>query len=211
MAITLNGTTGAVTGIVSASSTDLSTALVPRTGATGTINLSTATVTGAGMDLINKTDFTAASSVSVNNVFSNIYDNYKIIITGVGTYTGSGISGGTIKLRSSGVDTSTSDYSWMNTYSTSSIGPSRAWNSANNSWYFFMFDHQNINTIELYTPSGSTKKSGTLTYNASGTIDAVSGVAGMANYVAKSVDGFTLTTPSGTMTGSVRVYGYRNA
>ena len=45
-----------------------------------TTQMNTAIDNAKGLVLINKTDFTTAANVTVDNVFSSTYDNYKILI-----------------------------------------------------------------------------------------------------------------------------------
>jgi hypothetical protein len=51
--------------------------------------------------------FTSASAISLNNVFSSTYDNYKILFISEGASTDNSVN---IRLRASGSDNSTSNY-----------------------------------------------------------------------------------------------------
>jgi hypothetical protein len=204
MPISLNGTTGAVTGIVSASSTDLSTALVPRTGATGTINLSTATLTGAGMDLITTQSFSAVSSVSINNCFTSSYENYCILVKALPSAT----SGIQFRYRASGVDAATSyTYAYVaNDSGTSSVVTGTA-NQAEID--FISTSSVRRFLINCFEPNvAAVTVSLTQFHNYSGR----SGFVANRHDIGSAVhDGITIFPSSGTITGNIRVYGYRNS
>jgi hypothetical protein len=207
MPISFNGTTGAVTGIVSAFSTDISTSLVPRTGATGAVNLSGATLTGAGIDLINTTTFSAASSVLINNCFSSNYDNYKILLRNIGTASGS-INA---QFRSGGTTYSSSTYRWQVYYSDYTSTTVAA--SGSNAGTFFQVGYATTSTeitvsdMTVYGPFliGRTG----FTESLFGTTSAFA--AGGSVLADNSFDGIAITPVGGTITGSIRIYGYRNA
>jgi hypothetical protein len=210
MPISFNGTTGAVTGIVSASSSDISTTLVAKTGTTGTVNLSTATVTGAGLDLITTQTLTASSSVSINNCFTSSYNNYLIKWDLTAS---AGAQEFQARLRSSGTDYTSANYYYQGTYSygtTTSTSRSvtqtkfRIGSIANVS--------RNAGDIELYSPALSTDKQfiSRCIGNADGTSNLqFDNIAG-GIVASQGYDGITIYPASGTITGTIRIYGYRN-
>jgi hypothetical protein len=215
MPISFNGTTGAVTGIVSASSSDLSTSLtakVSTTGQTGTVNLSTATLTGAGLDLIASQSFSAVSSVSINNCFTSTYENYRIIMRTVLT-SSAGLMNA--RLRSSGTDNSTSNYDTTTFYSAgnNTYGNQNCDNNIS-TWYAGNIDV--YPAYYVYEVSNPQKSEVTLmTSHAAG---ARSGASLNAMYSGAfrfnqttSFDGITFYPATSTMTGNIRVYGYRNS
>jgi hypothetical protein len=208
MPISFNGTTGAVTGIVSASSSDLSTSFsskVSTTGQTGTVNLSTATLTGAGMDLITSQTFSSASSVNVNNCFTSTHENYRIIFSGFSQSTLTSIS---LRLRASGTDNSASNFKWGGIYRLfTSSGGDDTTNGAS-SW-----------TVGL--PNTTTVVASTLDVCSPALPVYTSMIGQRSNYDAAAFnngfwaandvfDGFTVFVSSGTFSGRLRVYGYRN-
>jgi hypothetical protein len=213
MPISFNGTTGAVTGIVSASSSDLSTALaakVSTSGQTGTVNLSTATVTGAGMDLINKTDFTSVSSVSINNCFSSTYTNYRIMIDAVGTTATP--TAGQIRMRSAGTDASGGFYFHSGYYSTQAGGVTGFYaGSAAQMDIFALADTVSTASLDIFRPNVAAYTSITGNVVAPGSSTANFLTRHGWHYQATSYDGISFFTASGTMTGTVRIYGYRNS
>jgi hypothetical protein len=66
-----------------------------------------------GMTLINTTSFTTSSSVSIDNLFSATYNNYRLILTTTATSGGCDVK---LKLRSGGADNSSNDYQTQASY-----------------------------------------------------------------------------------------------
>jgi len=176
------------------------------TAATG---LAWATPSSAsGLTLINSTAFSAASTVSVNSVFSSTYRNYRIVATYTMTQNNEVLF---MRVRSSGTDYSTNTYFTNGTVGvTSSIqniatANETAWRLAQGgaSSAAFSMDlyvpnigtRMNMNTQSSCISTGAYASS----YQIGGFID--------ANVTA---DGFTFIPGAGTITGTVKVYGYAN-
>ena len=160
----------------------------------------------SGLTLIKtQTIGTAVSSVTVSDVFSSTYDNYKITITG-----GAASAGITLRMT---LGSTTAGYYYSGFFS--------ALNSASNGqgyegnvayWQNVKATTNAINaSMEIYGPNLAAR---TLMWST--TIDATS--SGYVQYMAGFLDNatqytaFTLTTSSGTVTGgTIRVYGYQNS
>jgi hypothetical protein len=158
----------------------------------------------SGLTLINTTSFSAVASQSVNDVFSAIYDNYKIIVTGLI----SSVEGMNMRLRASGTDNSTaSSYvrQTLNATSTTLVGG----RATSNLWELGGWDSTLVNTlvIDLFNPfaASATGFSVDLLRSTSG---AYIQIANGTHNQTVSYDGFTLIPGAGTITGSVSVYGY---
>jgi hypothetical protein len=153
--------------------------------------------------------FSAASTVSLNGVFNSTYDNYRVIFNLIGVSTSNTIG---MKYRVNNTDTSTLYYaqgtavvngstaSASSNTNTASIDilPSLDSGSAGISFAIIEF----INPFPVSTNKYNFQ---TLEGRAGYTSRSGSGTIAEAN---KSYDGFTLLTSTGTMTGSVSVYGY---
>ena len=154
--------------------------------------------------------FTTASSVSLNNVFSSTYDNYFITteITAVST---------TLQVLyrlvdSSGTPNSTTNYYSANAESNVSAVTNR-YSGAGASWNFSQgtitvggLFYMNVNQ-----PFGSTTTRGThqlFTGGATAT-EWRSGAGSMVHNVASSFTGIQILTSTGTISGTIRVYGYK--
>lgn len=163
----------------------------------------------SGMVLINKTDFSAVSTVSVNGCFTSTYDNYRIVISDV---IGSGSNMTYLRLRAAGADSTGSIYSTQG-YSASTGGGAV------------------LNQIVAFWPLGYAATIGRCSANfeifgafkaqttvVNGQVTARYGAAGNqtdqfggTHDAATSYDGFSFYPAAGTMTGTIRVYGYRNS
>ena len=181
----------------------------PAVGSSQVLTLPTDSVQ-PGLVLVNKTDISAASSVSVNNCFSSTYDNYRIVFSGIGTVTATT----TVKfrLRASGSDTS-AGYYLSGVYGSQAAGPTRAYNPNTSEYYASEIgDIENAFTLDVFRPQvASTRTSLINLYSGPGSASSFFGTYyGYINNTGQ-FDGFTLFVSSGTFTGTIRVYGYRNS
>jgi len=170
----------------------------------GTHDFSAATVTGApqGLVHINTTTFSAVSSVSLDNVFTSDYDNYSIVCT----FTGSTGINPRIRLRASSTDTTSGYFSRTFLFGSST-------NSTYETTFFAIGDARTTTngfTAQILAPnlaSNSVLMSHHTDSNGSSVaIDLQSGsLPNTTQY-----DGFTFFPNTGTVTGTIRVYGYSN-
>lgn len=180
---------------------------------------------GAGLDLITPTSiaysggsasasggavsFSGVSSVSLNGVFQAGYENYRLLIIS----TNSTAAPFYMRMRGSGTDDSSANYDWAQNFvaSTTTAGGEDQQNQT-----FWAPTSANARTVrrmsfDIFNPFTSTA-----TFligmegESSGTASGVSNFAG-AHQVGSSYDGITLYTSSGSIAGSIRVYGYRNS
>ena len=155
-----------------------------------------------GLTLINTTSFSGVSTQSVNDVFSATYTNYRIVLTGTGS------DNQTFRLRVSGTDNTTSNYQYQKLV-VNSTTVSGARTTAGTSFEINgMSDGQALNVIELSNPGAALTTGFHFIggYNLNATIFLYH-IHGYHN-VATAYDGFTILPGSGTITGSVSVYGY---
>ena len=178
-------------------------------GSTGSVAVAGA-LTGAGMDLVNKTDFSAVSSVSLNNVFSSTYDWYKI----VAEMSFSTASTALLRYRTAGADNSSASYNTQRVvgYSTSSVISSRQLSGTS-----IIFSDGATGVVspvwfDVYSPFRSSITNGLSMYSFSpSSATPEISVWGSAFAGTTSFDGFSLIAFSGTISGTIRVYGYRNS
>jgi hypothetical protein len=161
---------------------------------------------GSGLILINTTTFSAVASQSVNNVFTSTYDNYKMILDIDSSATNPSVN---MRLRVGGVDNSASNY-WNNRMFAPPV-TSQGATSAGTSFVNFGESETGTATFvyDIFSPFKT----------------AISRVIGLGEFrytsfyqhsmvktgqttVTTSYDGFSLITTAGTITGSVRIYGY---
>ena len=164
-----------------------------------------------GLDYLHTETFSAVSTVSINNVFSSDYDNYRII---VGGSLSASATGGTInlRLRTSGTDNSAAAYNVLGVSApsvgynvasqTSAIVGYPPYNSTNSNWGSLSLDLIKPNAAQwthFYSVSQGVNGSGQ---------DAWLSIGGN-HRVATSYDGFSLIYPAAA-TGILRVYGVKN-
>lgn len=172
------------------------------TAATG---MKWAAAAGAGWSKITSSSFTTQSAVSINNCFSSTYLNYKILIN----FTSSASNSLYARLRAGGADNTTSNYNWGWTYSAVSNGGATAVVGQNNVSNFYLQDTVtgsvgHFHTLDLANPFASAYTIGTnqaiwggYYHNGGGNFNATT-----------SFDGITIYPISGTITGTITVYGY---
>jgi len=166
------------------------------------------TKASAGLTLINTTNFTAQSSVSLNNVFSATYDHYKIVCSNTGS---GGIVALNIKMRTSGTDSTALYYGGANGANSESNYTIFNQLNAVSALRFGVAKSEEASTVEMrisnpFNSSARTQFANSYTFS-----DGTNGRAyysGGSMVVSTSFDGFTLIPESGTITGTVSVYGY---
>jgi hypothetical protein len=167
-----------------------------------------------GMVHLNTTTFTTAASVSVDNVFTSSYQNYFIVFNATGTVDSAAVS---IQYRASAT-TTTTNYAWTNNNNGANSAPAGNYSGASftntmiignfgSSGAHFGFEanvfnpQNNSNTVQQASAiRSSSTVGGIYYYDSSGT-----------QVSTTQFDGFIISTGSGNMTGSVRIYGLRNS
>jgi len=162
------------------------------------------TKASTGLVLLNTTSFSAVASQSLNNVFSATYKNYKIFANINHSSTSTGLS---LRLRVGGADNSTaSSYTTIQVRGTGSVAvvttPAAATSASVGA-----ISNTLINGIEgaFYSPFEATATG--FQFNSLNT-DGPQIYLNSGNHnQTVSYDGFTLSVASGTITGTVRIYG----
>jgi len=165
--------------------------------------------TNGGLVLINKTDFTAQSSVSINNCFSSTYDNYRIVANILNTdATSYDIN---FRLRASGTDATASNYIRLGDYLTTAAGPTRDSGTATTVGLGATGSNGSGLTIDIFRPYVAEYTR--IISNGFGLGSSTSNIYRymVSHSVNTAYDGFTLYVSSGVgLTGNIRVYGYKN-
>lgn len=156
-----------------------------------------------GMVKTGAVSFSAASSVNVNDVFSANYKNYKIFIQ---TTLNSGGANGLIRLRVSGADNSTTNYNQQR-FNVFDVNTSSVRTLSGTSWSVFDIQASGSSAeMTLFNPFDTAKTY----YQAHGMYDAASTEMNLrsgAFNATTSFTGFTLFPTTGTITGTIKVYG----
>ena len=162
-------------------------------------------IASGGLSHINTTTFSAVSSVSINNVFTSTYDNYKVILKSTQTVADNLF----IRFRVGGSDNTTSNYTY---YQFRGSGGSTLSQSITS-------DTQQIDpvggtgrkyiTIDFFDPAPALFTG----YNIVAGNQSTLGVGLFFGQFGASTafDGFSMYPTTGTITGTIRVYGYKNS
>jgi hypothetical protein len=173
------------------------------------IPTSVALGSGSGsVDATGTVTFTGASSVSLNNCFSSTYDNYKIMYDFIGS-TG---TNNNMRLRTSSDDT-TSNYMRQYLYAASTTVAAARSNSQT-TW--LLGDHNSTRrtnaVVDLFSPNLAQVTGGqhysAMFYDSSTENAWLQN--GLGHNSTTQFTGFTIYPSSGTITGNIRVYGYKN-
>jgi hypothetical protein len=154
--------------------------------------------------------FTAVNSISLNGVFTSTYDNYRIIFSGLGSSSGADVS---LRLRNAGTDLTAATYDWVisrvNYAGTQTLFGSTLQTSfgqiSNISTYLTGFG------IDMFNPFATafTSYYG-LSQGISASVGGLASIHGLSRD-ASSYSSFSLIAGTGTITGIIRVYGYKNS
>jgi hypothetical protein len=173
-----------------------------------TTGLKWTTPASDGLTLLSTTTFSAVASQSVNDVFSATYDNYKICYRYLKA---TSTSDAQLRMRVSGADNTSANYKYHYGYSLSSSNSYSGF-ASNTSTLLGLnagigATDVHYGEIAIFNPflANPTTFSGT-TGAFSGTTNYGGAMTGVHN-VSSSFTGFTFFV-SGTMTGSISVYGY---
>ena len=175
-------------------------------------------VVGAGMDLITPTSvagtgvtvsggavtFTAATSVSVNGCFTATYDNYKIVLVGISSSAGAAVP---MRVRAAGTDASGSDYVSQLVYGDNTTVAGSTTTTTSFPTAIVCNTVSMIADISLFRPFLAAT---TQTVVVGGRSNYLSTTSGYHNQ-AVSYDGFSILPSAINITGTLRVYGYRNS
>ena len=178
-----------------------------RAGLAKIVSSSVAVGSGTGSaDSLGNVTFSGASSVSLNGCFNSKYTNYKVNISNT-DYSSSGLY---FRYRTSGTDNSSSGYSWTTRFNYSYNSGYFA--STGNPGTYVELGTQEIDakgfaaSCEIFEPFSSNR---TMMNFSANTI--YRGGSGSCMYTnTTSFDGFTIYPSTGTITGTITVYGYTN-
>ena len=188
---------------------DLASATTNLTPYSTTAQMNTSIDNAKGMVLLNKTDFTTQASVAIDNVFTSTYQNYKIILNLTA------VSGTDISInwygRTSASDV-TSNYTLQRIYTRSTT--LAAVSTSENIIAYTTTGGATSCQFELFMSSPQLAQQ-TTTFSAP--IGEFSAGAPYMNLLwsrntsTNQFDGIKIYPSTGTFSGTVRIYGYRNS
>ncbi len=168
---------------------------------------------GSGSSTVNgngQVSFSASSSVSLNDIFSSTYTNYKILIDTDSTEADTAL---TMRMRVSGADNSSNNYRWASGYKDTGAGAIAGQSGSGLTSSFRVMAHsssgRSFSSLDFFNPFTAEETGYVGNYFQIASSGFAQFVGGNMS-VTTSYTGFTLITLAGTMTGSVSVYGYRN-
>jgi hypothetical protein len=169
------------------------------------------TTLGVGLVYITSATMSAASSVSVDNCFSATYENYLVVIdlTAVSVAT---LQYQYMRLRVAGVDASAASTYKSGGAGWDSVGGNALDFETGTGWriaYSSASDMVMGSRVTLYRPFVNIRTFGetdTAGFDPGGVSRRT--VLALGHETAASYDGFTVYPASGTLTGTIRVYGY---
>lgn len=174
----------------------------PDAGLVQVVPTSVAVGSGSGsVDGNGTVTFSGASSISLNNCFSSIFNNYVLIVS-------SSLSASAetrMRLRTSGTDATGTNYDFYSNAFTTTFN-NQSSGSGQTSAYINGSSSKMIFQFHIYDPFNATDT----VFNAYGNVSTTNTIASSGYHgLSTSYDGITIYRSSGTMTGSIQVYGYR--
>lgn len=192
---------------ITAAFMNLIVAEVNKQGHTAVIPTSVAG-TGVTVGASGKVSFTASTSISLNGIFTSTYDHYKVEIY----TTAASTAVLRVVLRSAGTDATAANYDYTLLYANSAT-PGSATVAANANWTLNASISSTVmkHNLELTNPflASMTTAIGRSVAYASAVAPLIGNFGG-GHRLSTSYDGLTFTTSTGSLTGTIRVYGYNN-
>jgi hypothetical protein len=159
------------------------------------------------LELINTTTFTTVASQSVNDVFSATYDNYLILINALSS-TGNDFL---LRTRVGGSDLTGSNYNWQRLAANGAVvAGSLSQNDSSIRIGVVRATNETLTSV-LVGNVFATKLTSFINQGLDNntTSPAIQDIYGNVNN-STSYTGFTIFVASGTISGKLRVYGYKN-
>jgi hypothetical protein len=161
-----------------------------------------------GLTLVATGTAAAAASVTVNTCFTSTYDEYLLVVDVIGSTTATL----NLQMRNAGSTITAANYQWFRTGYNNNGSSEDAVATAQASWLFGYANSTtpSVATINLYDPLASrvANHNAFATTNNSADLAIAIFSTGFRYTSAQAFDSFVLSVSAGTMTGTVRVYGY---
>ncbi len=156
--------------------------------------------------------FSGASSISLNGIFSSTYKNYRLQINQSSGSTNASLK---LRLRSGSTDDSGGNYAYAGLYTRSDSAAITSYRDAIGQTSFALGDFNSsrptIVDIDIYNPQVATQTTTRVSCSNPDTSNTIFHFLNMGYHnQATSYDAASIITTSGTITGTVSVYGYRN-
>lgn len=170
-----------------------------------TVNYSGGTATANTLGLIS---FTSVTSISLNNVFTTEYRNYRVIIEADASV----LQQLRMRMRAAGADNGATDY--QSALAQTQNYPSAAVTAytGHQATFFVLGDFGTLNghlTLDIFNPQISAYTGVALSGGSFDSTAIYRGYAGgLQHNIVSSYDGFTIFASTGNFTGTIQVFGY---
>ena len=164
-------------------------------------------VPASGLVHLHTESFSAVSSVSIDNVFSSTYDNYRIIFVGTLSETEADIA---VQMRASGTDADTVNYAYFLTARGVDSQPYDQISSGQNRWFVGRIGSRGTSScsFDLFSPALAARTTFHSQNFADGTTTRFVQVGSGTHTLSNSYDGITFFPGGHNMTGNISIYGY---
>ena len=207
MPIVLNGS-GPITGVTSLNTTVSDTEIGYLDGVTSA--LQTQINTAGGLVKITDATFSAVSTLSVNGCFTSTYEHYRVMVDVVASATEGDM---TLRLRLSGTDATGSNYTF---FQQASGVNNTAYNQSSTGATSATIGRAGTNgtsslSLDVFRPAQAVRTTWQTQNIGQGTTSDFVQSGGGRHGLSTAYDGLTIAIGGSlTMTGTIRVYGYRN-
>jgi hypothetical protein len=166
----------------------------------------TAWVSPDDFALVGKITFTSASTFSVDNVFSSLYSNYRILLD-ISAY--SAAPALNFRLRSGGSDlgTGSTNYSYSNVFHSTASFFRNSSGTGLIELQAAIGGPATVLSLDVYTPFATER---TRLAGVGHHVEGISLTSSGSYLPTTSADGFTISVSAGTFTGNARIYGYKD-
>ena len=164
-------------------------------------------VTGGTLATNGAVTFSASSGVSVNGCFNTTYDNYRMVLN----ITSKGTSANTnFRFRVGGTDNTASSYNWTASYylASNNFQSYRTTNGSLAQVFNSIGQDKEQASIEIYGPNLAATTAASIS-GSHGAGD-INWNGSLGHSTSTQFDGFTIYPSTGTLTGTIRIYGYNN-
>jgi hypothetical protein len=175
---------------------------------TGLVEITPSTISVSGgsgsISATGAVSFTSASAISLNDVFSATYDNYRIVLTATNSVGNSDLN---FRLRFSGTDNSSANYHRQRFTSSSTSNAGTRTTGGTNAVLGELFTSNSMIVTDICSPFVATPT----TFISNGNYNGTSPIIMIHNNfhnVSDSFTGFTIFPASNNISGIVSVYGY---
>jgi hypothetical protein len=163
-----------------------------------------------GLTLLVKEDFSGVAAYSRNGVFSATYQNYLLVVSGLLTSVAAAI---TLRMRAAGVDDSSTNYSFAVNETTSAAANAPSGSAVPTAMRVatpLVGASAGHFAVELSDPAVAQRTMAMTRASLRSGANLSSFVGAGFSNTATVFDGVTVITSAGTMSGTARIYGFRN-